>query len=739
MKKILVIILFLWNAEALMSQSNRYEAVYSHLSAIDLIAGETLYFNNYVYSDQTGKRSDLSRLIYIELLDQNGEPVYQSKMEVVNGRSSGHFYLSTNIETGNYHFVAYTRWMQNFDDYYHQPITIINPYLSQTFDTDTTQSLQVEMKVEGQKFLAGVKNKMVIRVTDTQENGMALTGRIVSKTSDFSVNVKTDTYGFFSCEITPDAAENYQLILENNQSFEFFDLPSVVSSGIQLRLFSTSDLYIVKLIAPEGTKYSQGQLAIYHQSEQVSTMPVAINTSISLEKKRLPSGLLRMVFTDSDQNLQERLIWNGPFQTMDQPLELGAYEVLNEVNASLKIPEPAALSISVEQVEQRGQSKGLEVERLIENKLAIDLPVSYYQQINTDQLDQLLIFSSWMATREYDSLVVWLPEYRSALLHGAVKDKNGLGVADQPVGLTFSGERPQLATASTDMNGSFVLAYDLNYSQDDPRIALLSGADSLVISVDPEFYQSYDAFKNPPIRMDSAKVAAVIKRSIQNQIENAYYEPAQQITTTLPYPQFDHVKSYRLAEFTRFQTIRDTFIELIAEVGISKNENKYKFRLRSKDLSNGMFAEQSTLLLLDGTLASPEDIINMSPYLVDRIDVVNRRYYFGKIIFDGVISIHTLSSDRAGVTVLGSQIPLTKIQPSEPRPILSNPSQGDARIPNYRDLLFWDPSVDHEGGDLQLSFLTSEVKGLFEIRVEGISPEGKPITRRAYFEVKRIH
>src|SRR5690606_22850182 len=45
-----------------------------------------------------------------------------------NGRGNSRFFVPSSIPSGQYRLLAYTRWMKNFDDYYHAPVLIVNPY-----------------------------------------------------------------------------------------------------------------------------------------------------------------------------------------------------------------------------------------------------------------------------------------------------------------------------------------------------------------------------------------------------------------------------------------------------------------------------------------------------------------------------------------------------------------------------------------------------------------------------------
>ncbi|MEP4090905.1 hypothetical protein [Reichenbachiella sp.] len=736
MKRILAIcIIFLGNWQ-LHAQQNIHETVYSHLSAQDLIVGETLHFNNYVFSSQTGRLSDLSRLLYIELLDESGQSVHQLKMPLSQGTGSGSIYLPSDLPTGNYHFVAYTRWMKNFGDFYHQRITIVNPYQVPKISTEEEQRWSVEFRAEGGTFLANAKNKVVLRITDQYKRGVSVAGKIISKSKDFSLAVKTDEFGFFNGIITPDVEETYQLILEKDGGFIFHDLPKATAGGeSQFSVVGTQDLLITKLTSFDREKYSLGELRVYDNRELILSRPAALNTSISLDKKNLPAGLLRLELIMDGDKPKERLIWNGGVSALKGAVKLGSKGVLEKVNYAYELVDSAHVSVSVEKVDYPSHLVSMQAYSLFENKINLGLSASFYDSVTVEQLDAVLIFAQWAAPKNMPAEVKWLPEHRNGLVQGKVINSEGQTVEQVSLGLALPGILPQMTAGVTDGSGRFVLAYDLLYASDDPRIAVLNHEEDLQVQVEPEFYISYPVFENPPLRFDSVSVARFIQRSIYNQIENAYHrsetDSAEQIDTN----QFGQVKSYRLDDYTRFSTIRDTFIELIFEVGVSKNESNYKFRMRSKDLPSTMLDQQPTLILLDGAFVSNQEAMELSPYLVERIDILNRRYYFGSLIFDGIISIHTKDGDRGGADIVGSSLALADVTYKESQALTIPSPQNNPRFPNYQDLVHWDPHVQLTGDRLDLSFYTSEVLGLFEIRIEGVTPAGQPISRRAYFEV----
>ncbi|NQZ78710.1 MAG: hypothetical protein HRT61_21735 [Ekhidna sp.] len=108
------------------TQKNVQEDVYLHLNAHTLVSGETLLFSAYCKSKLTNLPSDLSKILYVELIGENETTVFQQKIKLQDGRGGGSFFISSLIPTGNYQLLAYTRWMKNFGSYLNTEVEIRN-------------------------------------------------------------------------------------------------------------------------------------------------------------------------------------------------------------------------------------------------------------------------------------------------------------------------------------------------------------------------------------------------------------------------------------------------------------------------------------------------------------------------------------------------------------------------------------------------------------------------------------
>jgi hypothetical protein len=94
--------------------------------------GEQVWFKVYMLNGLAHKPSDLSKVVYLEMLDKNNFPLKQIKVKTDNFSGSSSFILPDNVSSGNYIIRAYTSWMKNFpvDQFFYKTIAVINPFES---------------------------------------------------------------------------------------------------------------------------------------------------------------------------------------------------------------------------------------------------------------------------------------------------------------------------------------------------------------------------------------------------------------------------------------------------------------------------------------------------------------------------------------------------------------------------------------------------------------------------------
>ncbi len=107
------------------------EKIFVHHNASVLMSGESLFYKFYTLNYKK-EPSTISKIGYIELVNESFEVVAYQKIELNNGSAYGDIFISTSIPSGNYKLIAYTQWMKNWgiESFFQSDITIINPFRS---------------------------------------------------------------------------------------------------------------------------------------------------------------------------------------------------------------------------------------------------------------------------------------------------------------------------------------------------------------------------------------------------------------------------------------------------------------------------------------------------------------------------------------------------------------------------------------------------------------------------------
>lgn len=91
------------------------EKVYLHLDNTCYYIGDTLWFNAYVVTADSFRYTNMSKVLYVELLSPEGSIVDRRKLEISQGQCHGEFALNKLfMYSGYYEIRAYTRYMMNF-------------------------------------------------------------------------------------------------------------------------------------------------------------------------------------------------------------------------------------------------------------------------------------------------------------------------------------------------------------------------------------------------------------------------------------------------------------------------------------------------------------------------------------------------------------------------------------------------------------------------------------------------
>ena len=229
------------------------------------------------------------------------------------------------------------------------------------------------------------------------------------------------------------------------------------------------------------------------------------------------------------------------------------------------------------------------------------------------------------------------------------------------------------------------------------------------------------------------------KRSIHNQIENSYFEvKPDTLALAEASDPFDgqNPEIYELEDYTRFKTLRETFVEFIAFVWVKKDENGFETFFVREPGQSPDYTPDPPLVVVDGILVPDRKVLlEYDARKIKSIKVLRDKYQLGGDNYQGMVAIETIDDMylENWDSAYGSRFSFLP-------PALSKnyfrQSPGRMNVPDYRYQLLWEPEISIQGEGKSYSFYTSQVPGEYEIRLEGYTTYGKPISLSARFQVE---
>ena len=336
-----------------------------------------------------------------------------------------------------------------------------------------------------------------------------------------------------------------------------------------------------------------------------------------------------------------------------------------------------------------------------------------------------------------------LPELRGEIISGKITAQNNTDkVGDISIGLSIPGKSFAFKVVKTDVEGNFLFNINKTYYTSDIIVQVVDEKAinyNLTVNNIPEIDYSKITFEQ------DANLSYVIKeslldRSVSSQVENAYYHKKVdniEKTPTIEAFYYPLAKEYILDDYTRFKSLKETMTEVATE--IYHKQVGDKTYLHVTDPSVFPQLPDPALVLVDGLyLENQNDLMNYNMKNVYKIDLIIGRYYVGSKSFNGLINFTTFDKDFKSTQKANYIVKPTVLRP-QPKKLYNKIEYtnltDNARIPDFRNQLFWNPEVALNNKNNN-SFYTSDLSGTFEIRLEGFAKNGSPVSLKEVIKVK---
>lgn len=328
-----------------------------------------------------------------------------------------------------------------------------------------------------------------------------------------------------------------------------------------------------------------------------------------------------------------------------------------------------------------------------------------------------------------------IPEFRGELLSGIVKSKNNSNIENLKIGLSSINKNGKAMMSSTNLNGVFHFNLTNSIEKENLYIFLdVKKPSDYTVTLLKTQSLNYNNLKFKEI-VTTKEINTLIKnRSIYMQIENAY-NSVKSDTLNKTINQFQRYQqvplTFVLDDYKRFNTMKETIIEVVKSCWLENKNETYTFYVRDENLVNNRLFKP--LVMVDGHIVSNHnELANFHPRKIKTIHVFRKKYILNSKQYHGIINVETFNlsfkPNEANLFKV-NKIDLSKEKTYYQENYSSNKN---TRIPDYRTQLYWNPVIKSK----EITFYTSDVTGVFEINIEGITNKGKPVSIKKWIEVK---
>ena len=370
----LLAFLFFSNAEAqsidsvlkMLSAPNPREKIYIHYDKEYYVAGETIWFKVYLYSD--GKPGGISTNFYLQFADNKGKVIFNKKYPVLGSVAKGNIDIPDSLPQGNYQIRAFTAGMLNDDEalIYYKNVFVFNP-VGKKNNSDTepgSPKLSVQFFPESGNLVDGILTVVAFKATDQWGSPVEVKGTIKTEDGISITSFKSFHDGMGNVQFRPQGGKKYIAGVELAAGSVIFPLPPVQLSGINLRIQDEKGGKKFQLSRTEKNNEIAGNLfmVIEINGHIVYENEISFEDYSSvighLETDSLPSGILHFTVSNKDGiPLAERLSFvdNGEYRSSgDVVIIKTGIEKRAENTLELNFPDEIQRSCSVAVIDLSG-------------------------------------------------------------------------------------------------------------------------------------------------------------------------------------------------------------------------------------------------------------------------------------------------------------------------------------------------------------------------------------------------
>ena len=794
------------------------EKTYLHTDKDFYTNGETIWFKTYLVDGISHDRSDRSKVVYVELVNDRDSVVVKRKLFVDAIGASGDIQIAQNIEQGEYTLRSYTKYMLNEEDpvIFEKSIPIFVQEVRQGLTADQVplaKSLRgfdrnnnklaagrpnIKFFPEGGHLVKNLPGTMGIEVLDAKGNGIALKGHIKNSKDEIVEPFESFEFGLGSVGFVPLPGEQYHASVVFNGNELKFPLPEAQASGYVLSLKNREDHVLVQ-VASTTDNGLEGTLLVGHLRgdlifKRIGNSDDNASYATKIYTRELQDGVAQFtLFSGDGEPISERLVFidnpeNDAALNISSPKK--AYGLRNKVDLDLALTDengnPLKGDFSMAVVSKNGTKNG--TGNNIKSWLLLDSDLGgnvanpdYFFQDDSKQrkflLDALMLTHGWRRFVWKDMLsknVSKIPEYapEKGIMVSGRTTKFKQPFQPKPTVATLNLYGPDLINSKkpTTEQGSFefgpfyftdtiqatVEAYDSlpkfaykrkNFSivldQQNPKLSSklkrTERTDRSTVELSQEYLKEeyvkkVNDFKYDPDKVTQLEEVVVVEEKKSRTQLATEANPTSALTKSL----FSR-RVYK-EDITGNEAM--SAIDLIQRMpGIIVTGAYPNQEVTIVGMGQSLQAGTAPLVLFNGMQSDIFLLQQLRAVEVSFIDVVygSDTAFWGSRGANGVIAIYSNSSiNDLTVEEETPGIAVFKIPGFYKTREFYTPDyvKEDPEKPDYRTTLLWKPELAfNDEGRSNIDFFTGDKTGSFQVKVEGITDDGRPVNGLYNIEV----
>ncbi len=349
----------------------------------------------------------------------------------------------------------------------------------------------------------------------------------------------------------------------------------------------------------------------------------------------------------------------------------------------------------------------------------------------------------------------FLPDRGTGLsLTGTVVNRQGEMTPLSPLRFSLLGERPDFFATVTDSKGRFAIQIPAREGSLELFVTPRSTPEEpLQVRIDQDFDNSPIPVHPDPFILPEEQRVLATRMALNVQLAGAFFGKEEQDPDTSLYQQpfipfyGTPMFSLHMDEYVELPLLEEVFINLVPMVNVVRKRREARLEILS---DNPAMAYYKPLLLVDHIpVYDHEDVMDLPPREISRIEVIHDVYVKGSLAFGGLISMISREGDMAGIDLpegsyffdlrgfSGNSDP-EQVAESDPAVEKGNGS----RIPDIRNTLLWIPDLvipadpDNKNLSVTVSLKSPSRKGSYDALFRGVDSSGRYYVARSVFRVE---